>query len=134
MSRSVPRFHNACFVEFPNCRDCASQYEDATYLEGLSEGEVGEEDVLLQHIADLPFPALAQSLPVQTNAARVQFHSSRQTIEQRCLPAACNPHHISVAQSAYTRHSRLTLASPIYPYSSLISGSPTHPQHPFEPT
>jgi hypothetical protein len=26
------------------------------------------------------------------------------------------------------------LASPIYPYSSLISGSPTHPQHPFEPT
>jgi hypothetical protein len=57
--------------------DCASQYGDVTYLQGLSEGQVREEDVLLQHVADFPLPALTQPLPVQTNAARVQFHAPR---------------------------------------------------------
>jgi len=47
-----------------------------THLERLSQGEVGEEDVLLQNVADLPFPTLAEAFPVQSYAARVQLHSS----------------------------------------------------------
>lgn len=62
-----------------------------THLERLSECEVGEEDVLLQHVAYLPLPSFTEPFPVETDAAGVQFHASGQTVEQRRLPAACNP-------------------------------------------
>lgn len=52
------------------------QVSPASHLERLSEGEVGEEDILLQHVADLSLPAFTQALPVESDAARLQSDPS----------------------------------------------------------
>jgi len=55
--------------------------ELVTHLERLSECQVGEEDVLLQHVAYLPLPSFTETFSVETDAAGVQLHASGQTIE-----------------------------------------------------
>jgi hypothetical protein len=65
----------------------------ATHLERLSERQVGKEDVLLQHVADLAFPPLAESFLVEADAACLQPHTPREAVQQRRLPAAWKPQH-----------------------------------------
>lgn len=52
-----------------------------THLERLSECQIGEEDVLLQHVAYLPLPSFTEPFSVETDAAGVQLHASGQAVE-----------------------------------------------------
>lgn len=68
------------------------QPEARRVLQGLPQRQVGEEDVLLQDVADAPLPPLGQALPVQADASRVQLGAARQAVQEGCLATTGGPH------------------------------------------
>ena len=57
----------------------------ATHHKGLSKSEVGEEDVLLQHVANLPLEVLVERVAVQEDVPGVRPQSTREHVQQRRL-------------------------------------------------
>ena len=59
-----------------------------TYHERLAERELREEDVLLEHIADLPLEVFVERVAVEEDIARVRPQTPGQHVQQCCLPGA----------------------------------------------
>ncbi len=58
-------------------------------LEGLSDGEVLEEDVLLQHVSDLAADLLVERVPVDGHRSAHVQDPSRQRVQEGRLASAC---------------------------------------------
>lgn len=68
------------------------QAESRSVLQGLPKREIRKEDVLLQHIADLTLPPLAQLVAVEINMPAVKPQATTETIQQCGLAAPGRTH------------------------------------------
>ena len=60
-----------------------------THHECLPEGEVCEEDVILQDVADLPLQVFVEQLSVQEDVTGVWLQPTGQHVQQGCLAGTC---------------------------------------------
>lgn len=79
------------------------QPQSRRVLQRLPQRQLGEEDVLLEDVADLPLPALAEGIAVEENLAGVELEAAAEAVEEGGLPAAGGAHdgeHLAGADEA----------------------------------
>ena len=77
-----------------------------THHERLPQCEVGEEDVILEDIADLPLEVLVEGLSVQQDLPGVWLQPAGQHVQQRGLTGTC-PTNLSLSLHSSTTQAKL---------------------------
>lgn len=68
-----------------HCMGALPSGREVTHLEGLPESEVGEEDVFLQRVPNVPLVPLADRFIIDGDASGVVWDPTHQGVQQGCL-------------------------------------------------
>lgn len=80
-------------LHFLRVTHSVGQSQSCCVLQGLTQRQVREENVLLQNVADLPLPSFAHRISVEEYLSRIKFQASAQRVKKGGFAAAGRSHY-----------------------------------------